>query len=249
MGAVRGGWFDEVGARVYLTGMGEKRSVVTREFYDSLVIAFRETPGNASAAARRALCERRMAKRGWEKGWPQYPWARPIKLVLEEEIVSAQAAARTAVIRAQEAQEEERELARQEAIEARKQEQQMLKAARGDVLAALVLAADLVGAMRVAVAAIKDQMKVGPDGKLPQIPPAAAMGLLTRHATLVQKAVGAAEAVIQLSRLDRGAATINVGLGVPEEHLSPAQIDDELAAIAEVLKSARAPRELPEGRA
>ena len=237
-----------MGVRVYLQGMGEKRSSVTREFYDSLVIAFRETPGNASAASRRALCERRMAKRGWEKGWPQYPWARPIKLVLEEEIVSAQAAARTAVIRAQEAQEEEREAARQESIEARKQEQQMLKAARGDVLAALVLAADLVGAMRVAVAAIKDQMKVDPaTGKLPSISPAAAMGLLTRHATLVQKAVGAAEAVIQLSRLDRGAATINVGLGVPEEHLTPAQIDEELAAIAEVLKSARSPRELPEG--
>ncbi len=223
------------------------RKPVTREFYDSLVIAYREQPGNATHAARRALCERRMAKRGWDQGWPQYPWAGPIKLLMEQEIVSAQAAARTAVIRAQEAAEGEREAARQEAIEGRKQEQQMLKAARGDVIAALVLAADLVGAMRVAVAAIKEQLQVK-DGKLPQIQPAVAMALLTRHATLVQKAVGAAEAVIQLSRLDRGASTINVGLGLPEEHLTPEQIDEELEAIAEVLATARAPAQLPPGR-
>jgi hypothetical protein len=220
---------------------------VTREFYDSLVIAYREQPGNASYAARAASCERRMAKRGWELGWPRLPWARPIKVVLEAEIVSAQAANRTAVIRAQEAAEGEREAARQESIEARRQEQQMLKAARGDVIAALVLAADLVGAMRAAVAAIKQGLAFGPAGEPPVISPGAAMALLTRHATLVQKAVGAAEAVIQLSRLDRGASTINVGLGLPEENLSPAQIDEELAAIAEVLGAARAGAQLPEG--
>lgn len=225
--------------------MAQKRSVVTREFYDSLVIAYRETPGNASQAARRAFCERRMAKRAWETGWPQYPWARPIRQVLELEQVSAQAAARAAVIKAQDAVEEEREQSRQESVEARRQEHQMLKAARGDVLAALVLAADLVGAMRVAVATIKDNLQVDPvTGKLPSITPIAAMSLLTRHATLVQKAVGAAEAVIQLSRLERGASTVNVGLGVPDEQLTPEQIDEELAAIGEVLKSAR-PAQLP----
>jgi hypothetical protein len=181
-----------------------------------------------------------MAKRGWELGWPAFPWAKPIKWVLEQEIVDAQAAGRMAVIRAQEAAEGEAEAVRQEAIEARKQEQQMLKAARGDVIAALVLAADLVGAMRVAVQAIKDQLQVK-DGKLPTIAPSVAMALLTRHATLVQKAVGAAEAVIQLSRLDRGASTLNVGFGLPEENLTPAQIDEELEAIAEVLNAARPP--------
>ncbi len=124
----------------------------------------------------------------------------------------------------------------------------MLKAARGDVLAALVLAADLVGAMRVAVAAIKRDLTLDADGKPPTIQPILAMALLTRHATLVQKAVGAAEAVIQLSRLDRGASNLNVGFGIPEEHLTNEQIDEELGAIAEVLGTARsgapAPRRL-----
>lgn len=41
----------------------------TREIYQRLIEAFREKPGNASHAARRAKCERRMAKTAWEKGW------------------------------------------------------------------------------------------------------------------------------------------------------------------------------------
>lgn len=217
------------------------RRPVTREFYDALVIAFREAPGNAAFASRRVFCERRMAMRGWLHGWPAYPWAHPIKLLLEQEQVTAQAASRRAVISAQAAQEAERDTARQEAVEARTQEAQMLRAARGDVLASLVLAADLVGAMRVAVAAIKAGLLPGPGGAPPEISPTAAMGLLTRHATLVQKAVGAAEAVIQLSRLERGASTVNVGLGIPEEALTPGQIDEELAAIAEVLGAGRSP--------
>jgi hypothetical protein len=231
------------------------RRALTRELYDSLVIAFREAPGNASFAARRALCERRMAKRGWEIGWPQYPWAKPIKRVLENEKIDAMAQARMATVRAQEAAEAERDAARQEAIDAKKQEHQMLKAARGDVLAALVLAAELVPSMRAvaqAVAAACRSPGNGPDGKPlpPAIPAPAAMGLLTRHATLIQKAVGAAEAVIQLSRLERGASTVNVGLSAPDEDLSMEDALEELEAIEEVLRTAKpgALRALPGGK-
>lgn len=218
--------------------MASGRRAVTREFYDSLVIAYREAPGNASFASRRALCDRRMAKRGWELGWPAYPWARPIKVVLEEEKQAAQAALRRAQISAQEAAEAERELARQESIEGLKQERQMLKAARGDVLSVLVIAAELVPAMRACAQAVAAAMKPDPaTGKPAQIAPAVAMGLLTRHATLVQKAVGSAEAIIQLSRLDRGAATVIHGAAA--EDLSIEDALAELEAVEEVLRGAR----------
>lgn len=226
--------------------MASGRRAVTREFYDSLVIAYRDAPGNASYASRRALCDRRMAKRGWDLGWPQYPWAKPISLVLKEESEAAQAQVRAAHVRAQEDADAQRDLARQESIEARKQEQQMLKAARSDVLAALVLAAELVPSMREIKHIIAEQLAPDPvTGKRPRIPLQLAMGLLTRHATLVQKAVGAAEAVIQLSRLERGASTVNVGVGVPDEELSEDQILEEMEACQQVLERAMKTRALP----
>lgn len=215
-----------------------KRTAITRDFYEKLLIAFRECPGNASFAARRALCDSRTAIRAWRKGWPDRDLP-PIEKALENEKIEAQAAARKAVLAASEAAEAQRELARQEAIESKKQEQQILKVARGDVLAALVLGADLVVAMRAAVAAIKRELEMKPDGSPPDIKPIAAMQLLARHSQLIQRAVGAAEAVIQLSRLDRGATTAHIGIGGVEEDLSPEQIDEELEAIADVLTATR----------
>lgn len=231
-----------------MTKKSSGRRPYTREFYDSLVQGFREAPGNATHAARRALCERRAAKHAWDKGWPAYPWAQPIKKVLESEAIAAKAEVRKAEIARGEQAEADRALAAQEAIEARKQEQQMLKAARADVVAALVLAAELVQPMKQVALAVAEACKspgVGSNGKPlpPALAPALAMSLLTRHATLIQKAVGAAEAVIQLSRLDRGASTVNVGLTV-EEDLAPEAIAEEMEAIVEVLADLRA---LPSG--
>lgn len=68
----------------------------TRGLYDALTLAFRQKPGNASFAAKFATergepCERRLAKRCWEAGWPcgisrtKHPWARPIQEVFEDE--------------------------------------------------------------------------------------------------------------------------------------------------------------------
>jgi len=66
------------------------RRPVTRELYDLMLAGFRESPGNASYAARAAGCERRMAARGWAAGWPAYPWARPIRKVVAEEQLEAE---------------------------------------------------------------------------------------------------------------------------------------------------------------
>lgn len=140
-----------------------------------------------------------------------------------------------------------RDRARSENIEVMAQEKQMLKAARGDVLASLVIAAELVPAMRMVAKAVAKACEAKPDGSPPDIPPSLAMGLLTRHATLIQKAVGATEAVVQLSRLDRGASTVNVGIAA--EDLSIEQAVEELEALEETLVAAkRVGLALPSGR-
>ena len=229
--------------RWYAWSVGTGRKPLTRELYDSLVAIFRESPGNVRLAARRAPCSRQLAKRLWDGApYRDYPWAKAISTVLEEERMAAAARARDLAARAATEAEAVREKARQEAIESLAQEKQMLKAARGDVLGALVLAAELIPAMRQVAKAVAKACEPGPDGSPPAIPPGLAMGLLTRHATLVQKAVGATEAIVQLSRLDRGAATIHVG--VVAEDLTLDQAADELEALEETLRAARskAPR-------
>lgn len=204
------------------------------------MIAYRAHPGNASEAARRALCTREFARRLWDGApYKDYPWAKPIRQVLLEEEEAGRAKARDEARRQAEEADSVREKARQEHIESIAQERLMLKTARGDVLSGLVIAAELIQAMRQLTKVITKACAPKPDGSPPDISPKEAMGLLTRHATLIQKQVGAAEAVIQLSRLDRGAATVHVGLAHADE-LSMEQALEELEAIDETLGVARA---------
>ena len=215
--------------------MPRPRNLVTRDFYDKLVIVFREAPGNLTQAARRALCDRRMAKRGWEVGWPERGFP-PVKDTLASEKNQAAAAAHDALRRQAAAADDARDRARADTAEAIAQERQMLKAARGDVLSALVIAAELIPAMRMVAKAVAAACAPKADGSPPDIPPTTAMGLLTRHASLIQKAVGATEAIVQLSRLDRGASTVNVAVA---EDLTLEQAVEELEALEEVLGAAR----------
>jgi hypothetical protein len=112
---------------------------VTREIYDLLVVAFRERPGQFSHAARHAGVEARMAKRGWFNGWPKdATWAKPIKLVLEEENDSARAEMLKQAEADRAAAQKERDLSRQEGVERRTQMLQLAKAMRGTLGAGVV---------------------------------------------------------------------------------------------------------------
>lgn len=185
-----------------------------------------------------------MSKRGWHLGWAQYPWAIPISEVLEQERIEAQATAADQRRLRDEAAQAARDQAKAEALEAHRQELQMLKGARGDVLACLVIAGELVPAMRSLAGVISAAAKPGPNGEPPALSPKECMNLLTRHTQMVQRAVGAAEAVIQLSRLERGATTMNVGIGeqpldhIPDDEVTEEEMLAELAAIQGVLANA-----------
>lgn len=220
--------------------MSTGRRPLTKELYETLVIAFRESPGNGAYAARRALCDPRMARRLWDgKPYKDYPWAKSIKALLDAEKLEAQQRAIEANRRAMEAAEADREKARREGEEARNQERQILRVARGDVLQALALAAELVPAMRNVGKSIAKACELQPDGSPPDIAPKLAMDLLQRHALLVQRAVGAAEAVIQLSRTERG-ADAPVAANAVKEEMTLEEALNELEALPDVMRAGRA---------
>ena len=75
------------------------RRPINADFYDALVDAFRETPGNAHSAAKVARrdprsggsCNRRTALRAWKRGWPNRGLI-PISETLKDEKRSARKA-------------------------------------------------------------------------------------------------------------------------------------------------------------
>lgn len=223
----------------------------TRTLYDKLLAGFREAPGNASHAARVAGCDPRTARRAWTLGWAAQngevlPWARPIRDVVAKEADTAaarrgqeEAIRRERESRRLEAEDAEAEKAREERIETLKLEGNLLKAARQDVLSVLVVAAELVPAMRGLGAIIKGAV-FDDEGKPrvpPQISPRDAMMLLSRHASLVGRGVYAAEAIIQLGRLDRGQP--NAIVGVQDADMTDEQIAEEMEAAQGVLARLR----------
>lgn len=221
---------------------GPGRRKLTRELYEALVQGYRSAPGVAAHAARIAGCDSRLASKAWAEGWRGYPWARPIRDVLAAEAHDARALAARAMREAEDAARARAEDARAESVEAQAQERAILRAARSDVLAVLVLAAELVPSMRVLVRVVSEAMRPGEDGSLPSITPSAALGMLTRHASLVSKGLGAAETILALSRLDRGEATarVEVGIGALPEDMPLADALAELAASEATLREARA---------
>jgi hypothetical protein len=107
----------------------------------------------------------------------------------------------------------------------------MMKVARGDTLAALALAAELTPAMRQLARVIVEAAKPQADGSPPAVSAREAMGLLSRHTQLIQRAVGAAETLVQLGRLERGQSTANVGVGGFSQELTVEEALAELEAI------------------
>jgi hypothetical protein len=202
--------------------------------YQRALKLYRELPGNYSEAARRLGCGRNLAKRLYlGPPYRDYEWARPIKLVLEDErrVAAAQVQAATEKLALTESAEYER--ARREEIETLTQEAQLKKLARSDVIAALAVATELVPAMR-ALGKVISAAAMPADGSPSDVKPKDAMRLLSSFTLMVQRMVGAADQLVSLGRLERGQTTSNVGLSV---ELSAEEAAAELSAIQELLTS------------
>jgi len=181
---------------------------ITPDIYENLLKAFREDPGNASHAAKRAGCDRRMAARGWAQGWtPHKPWARSIKLVLEEEQQAVRAEQRRLEEEQRNAGKLERERARQDSISALAQEGQMIKAGRITVLNGLATIASMLPAIK----AIAD--KLSADVQAGHVPaPAVSMRLLRDFSTVVGRLVTASQQLVEAERASKGEPSKVIGL-------------------------------------
>ncbi len=217
------------------------RRAVTQDLYDLLLQGFREAPGNASHAAKVAGCDRRMAKRGWEEGWPAASWARPIRERIHEERQAARAQAATLEREAQEAQASERAKAAREAAEVLAQEGQLMKVGRNDVLGVLVIAAQMLPAMRALAERLKDQLlnpALDPvTGQPAPLNPKEVLAIFRGYAAIAGRGVDAATKLIELERLRRGDPSEILRIDV-----EPASLEDataELAAASDALARAK----------
>lgn len=134
---------------------GKRR--ITRETYDDLVDAFREHGDNFKAVAAQCGVHWSTAKRAWTRGWVDQkskPWARPIEDVLKREQIEA----RAALAREKADLVNDRRIARQdslrEAIEAsfvdiidsRAKRGKVIRGARDNSLAALIVSQKMLKA-------------------------------------------------------------------------------------------------------
>jgi len=228
--------------------MGSGRVPYTRELYDILVAAFREAPGNYAHALRRSgMSDRKAMRRVWEKGWKNLPWARPIRLVLEEEQRDALLEVARLKEREREEQERRREEVRAEAIKSRVEEGQAADLARRNSIAAMAsMRPLLVGIHKLAPrleAVLSDpQLKVDPEK---------AAKLILDISRASKFAGETAHRAIVMSRLILGKPTDILGIGGAADDvddMSMEQCLEELKVIEqearEALTTAAAPREL-----
>ncbi len=195
---------------------------ITREFYDKLVEAYRSNPSNHSNAATHALCDRRTARRGWEKGWSSgrnpLPWAGPICDLIAEEQTIARARVLDERKRAMEPIVDgelqthyDREKAAQEAIDARKQEAQMIRLVRADVTNELASVARMLpGIQKWAQKAAEQLQTQDPDN------PAAAVKLMEGLARITDNLSGAADRCMAMERRLLGEPEQVVGVMLPD---------------------------------
>ena len=182
------------------------RRVIDLAFYEALTSAYLASPGNASAAARAASCDRRTAQRAWTMGWPRKGFA-PIKQRVEDE----QRAARARLLRdadddREAKQDATRALAEQaqlDSVKSRADEGKTVRAARANALALAAATARLnrgalALARRVESALLNDASAVKPRE---------AVSLLRQVAAINRESNDAARLAIQLERLVLGEPT------------------------------------------
>lgn len=217
---------------------------LTRNLYDRLVEGYRLAPGNASNAARHAGCERRCARRAWEHGWPQWPWARAIRDVIADEGETARVRAAEIERRRREAEDADREKAHAERQAALTEEANMLTGTRRALLGAAAVSAQAIPGLQALAGYMLDELctRDPVSGRWAAKPAAAikAAGVTLkdvvlmhgRFATATSRLAGAVEAIVQLGRTDRGLP--NAIIGTAGSDMNYEEALDELRAAKEL---------------
>ena len=202
--------------------------VMNQDLYDSLVIAYREKPGNHTNAGLVAGCDRRMAKRAWSQGWSRLPWAKPIEQVLKDEQVLARAAVQEA--RRDEFLEHEaiRQAAMQEAVDARAEEGRMVRHARS---ATTELLGQALRAIKAADPFIK-RLELSSQLEAAEMDLPDVLRTLDRIARMTQLAASTAQDAMKLERMHLGQPENLIGITIDGD---TDELRAELKAIEAIL--------------
>jgi hypothetical protein len=230
------------------------RAVITDEVFDRLVQAFRESPGNIEHARRAAQCGRKLAERAWEKGWPNFRNGVSVQDIFREEQQAArakllaEAAAKTAMA------EKEREEARKQAIEARKQEGQLVTMARQSCLQAMVVVGTCITAGKTLAMSLKkhiDEEAKKPDTipdphdptkTIPnpyRLPMSQAIYMLGRIADITGRLNAAAHLAMQMERLHLGQPNEIIGITTGKEDITLEEAELRIRAAEQALVDAK----------
>ncbi len=203
----------------------------TKQLYELLVQSYRDQPGNSSAAARHAGCNRRTAQRAYEHGWPSHTWAPPIKdfLKAEKERIRAERARELQAARDQET--EMREQLQKDAINAQKQEAAGSQQARANSLAL----ANVIGQIAVACIPLSKRVAeaVRHDTKMS---PHSALKLFSSMAYVVRQGNESLRLALEIERLRVGEPTSILKLQA--EDMTVDDVADSLSHLHRTLQRA-----------
>jgi hypothetical protein len=131
--------------------------MISDDTYDRLKTAFADKPGNIANAAQTAVVNWKTAERAWKKGWANRGYE-ALEEVHKRNQVKARAEIEVAAAARRASQAKDREDARRNAVDAVKQEGQMVMFARAQSLQSLTVATQLAQMARQLVPELKRKL-------------------------------------------------------------------------------------------
>lgn len=191
--------------------MATKHQAITREFYENLLAAFRKHGNKPTRCARDCGIDVRTARRAYAKGWVtrHKPWAKPMKIVLEEEQLEMRAS-RVAELERQRAEEEARiEQARKDAKETMDHEALMTRGAR---IASMLVGSNVLPPLVKAAQKLATDLEAGISAGIIVLQPIQVATLLARVARITKDTVEAQRLALENERLRLGEPTQVFGI-------------------------------------
>jgi hypothetical protein len=236
-------------AKASTKGTGANARRITDDQWNALVLSYRETPppvlGAVAQAAKAAGVTRKTALKAWTTGMG-YLGKEPIQVMILEEQIAARSGvtdAMEAAAREQSAAQAERsyaeaEKARADVIKARRQEAEMVRAQRGNLVAMIGITGSL---LRGAIKQAREIEKALGDGVDPatnkKLTVRDKVSILWQVNRIVRQTADASGDVIRMERLLLGEPTEIVGtvnLGDMTEDQAIADIEEAHAAALRV---------------
>jgi hypothetical protein len=201
--------------------MGTSSGRVNQDVWDKLLEAYRGDPGNHSAASRHAMVQRKTAKRAWDKGYPDRPWgSKPIRQLISEDVELARSrhhleeerASLMEDIQLTEA-ERDREVVRQAALNARKEEAALIVLSRQAAIRAMAAATGATEGLKDSMKRIgKELTAMSSGGPLTakELNQMSAIG--RRFSSMLREIAAAGQMAMEMERLYHGDPTTIIGI-------------------------------------